>query len=67
MPGPITPHVTMQVIPDGIFLSVKHCGICLPPEMAAQIGAQLIALASSHDPLWANPLPVVTPSGKPIT
>lgn len=67
MPGPITPHVKMDMLPDGVRLSVKGVAICLPADMARQVGERLIALADGHDPLWTEPLPVVTPSGKPIT
>lgn len=66
MSGPITPHVTVQTIPDGIRLTVKHSSIVLPPDMAKEIGNWLISSADAHDPLTVPEIPVVTPTGKSI-
>jgi hypothetical protein len=63
----ITPHIQVNDVHDCVELVLKACRITLPAAMAVEVGQLLVTRGRSHDPLWNGQLPVVTPSGKPIS
>lgn len=66
MSGPITPHLEVTAHPDGVHLKLRHVSLVLPPDMAKDVAALLVAVADAHDPLGVLPLPQATVKGKPL-